>query len=170
MARRAWLALFAGQALSKEVTYYYTDPQGTVLMTTDASGNQKSNPERSPFGKQVASDQTNGPGYTGHVDDSESQLIYKQARYYDSALGRFLSMDPLPTVPANLDRFNRYQYAGNSPYNNIDPDGRDQVVSVISTTPAQDMAASNMIKRDTKDPDQTPKPEERKDATPNGAA
>ncbi|MGN6482701.1 RHS repeat-associated core domain-containing protein [Luteibacter sp.] len=122
------LALLAGQVFAKEVTYYYTDPQGTVLMTTDASGNQKSHSERSPFGRQVASDQPDGPGYTGHVDDGESQLIYMQARYYDGALGRFLSMDPLPAVPANLDRFNRYQYAGNSPYNNIDPDGRDQVV------------------------------------------
>jgi RHS repeat-associated protein len=120
--------LAANQANAREVTYYYTDPQGTVLMTTDATGVQISTSERKPFGEKVAGDQGEGPGYTGHVDDNESQLIYMQARYYDSALGRFLSTDPMPAVPANLDRFNRFQYVGNSPYNNIDPDGRDEVV------------------------------------------
>jgi RHS repeat-associated protein len=41
-----------------------------------------------------------------------------EARFYDPIAGRFLSTDP---VTAN---FNRYAYANNNPYKNIDPDGR----------------------------------------------
>lgn len=38
---------------------------------------------------------------------------------------RFLSVDPVPTDPNNGQNFNRYAYANNNPYKNIDPDGRD---------------------------------------------
>lgn len=37
-------------ALTKEVVYYYTDPQGTVLATADSSGAIISQTDRRPFG------------------------------------------------------------------------------------------------------------------------
>jgi uncharacterized protein RhaS with RHS repeats len=45
-----------------------------------------------------------------------------QARYYDPYAGRFLAIDP---VAAEAGSFNRYWYANNNPYTNIDPDGRE---------------------------------------------
>jgi uncharacterized protein RhaS with RHS repeats len=45
-----------------------------------------------------------------------------QQRYYDPIAGRFLSIDP---VAADAGSFNRYWYANNNPYKNIDPDGRE---------------------------------------------
>ena len=39
-------------------------------------------------------------------------------RYYDPAIGRFLSSDPAESA------FNRYSYASNNPYKFTDPDGR----------------------------------------------
>ncbi|WP_425502759.1 RHS repeat-associated core domain-containing protein [Pinirhizobacter soli] len=33
-----------------------------------------------------------GPSYTGHVADTDSGLVYMQARYYEPQLGRFLSL------------------------------------------------------------------------------
>ncbi|MBP1475220.1 RHS repeat-associated core domain-containing protein [Frateuria sp. MAH-13] len=65
-----------------------------------------------------------GPGYTGHVEDPDTGLVYMQQRYYDSSMGRFLSVDPIAPAPGQASNFNRYTYAGNNPIDNIDPDGR----------------------------------------------
>lgn len=65
-----------------------------------------------------------GPAYTGHVNDVDTGVIYMQARYYDPAIGRFLSMDPVALDGKNLFGFNRYAYGNNNPVMNIDPDGR----------------------------------------------
>jgi RHS repeat-associated protein len=54
--------------------------------------------------------------------DAQTQLVYMQQRYYDPMAGRFLSVDP---VAASAGGFNRYWYANNNPYKNIDPDGRE---------------------------------------------
>lgn len=47
-----------------------------------------------------------------------------QQRYYDPAIGRFLSVDPVATNPSTGSSFNRYWYANNNPYRFTDPDGR----------------------------------------------
>ncbi|MCR4409577.1 MAG: RHS repeat-associated core domain-containing protein [Candidatus Saccharicenans sp.] len=60
-------------------------------------------------------------------DISESSLYYFGARYYDPALYRFLSPDPvIPTDRAlyNPQRWNLYGYCLNNPLNLCDPDGR----------------------------------------------
>ncbi|PRH81414.1 hypothetical protein C6N40_12900 [Arenimonas caeni] len=67
---------------------------------------------------------SNGPGYTGHQMDAASKLVYMQQRYYDPAIGRFLSADPMASDMQNGWNFNRYNYAANNPYKNVDPDGR----------------------------------------------
>ncbi len=51
-----------------------------------------------------------------------------QARYYDPALGRFLSNDPVGFTPARPDLFNRYAYAANDPVNMVDPDGEHPII------------------------------------------
>jgi RHS repeat-associated protein len=56
--------------------------------------------------------------------DTDTSLIYMQARYYDPDVGRFLSMDPKPPMAIDGTDFNRYAYARNNPYRNVDPDGR----------------------------------------------
>jgi RHS repeat-associated protein len=106
--------------------YYYTDPQGTPLAKTDASGNIIATYEYTPYGVPVASmgAATDGMGYTGHVNDPETGLVYMQARYYDPGRGGFLIVDPVGPSPGNLFNFNRYDYANNNPINHTDPDGR----------------------------------------------
>jgi uncharacterized protein RhaS with RHS repeats len=54
-----------------------------------------------------------------------------QARYYDSATERFLSVDPLGPQAGKLFGFNRYDYANNNPVVNTDPDGRCPVCVAI---------------------------------------
>lgn len=48
-------------------------------------------------------------------------LVYMQQRYYDPALGVFLSTDPIAPLKGP---FNRYWYANANPYRFTDPDGR----------------------------------------------
>ncbi|UPG85994.1 RHS repeat-associated core domain-containing protein [Luteibacter aegosomatis] len=116
-----------GQSATARVTYYYTDPQGTVLATADEQGNILSRSDYQPYGDQVLGTPADGPGYTGHVDDSDANLVYMQARYYDPTIGRFLSVDPAQSEPGKVSEFNRYAYAINNPVNNVDTDGRQSV-------------------------------------------
>ncbi|MEN9867129.1 MAG: hypothetical protein RL748_2719, partial [Pseudomonadota bacterium] len=68
-------------------------------------------------------------GFTGHVHDANTGLVYMQQRYYDPFAGRFLSTDPVLTDANTGASFNRYVYANNNPLRFIDPDGR-QVADV----------------------------------------
>lgn len=110
------------------VTYVYTDPQGTPLAEADARGNITAAFDYMPYGTTALGTPPNGPGYTGHVNDPETNLVYMQARYYDPAIGRFLSVDPTLPSEANLFNFGRYGYANNNPVLNIDPNGKQSTV------------------------------------------
>jgi len=65
-------------------------------------------------------------GLSGHVEEQygDRLLVYMQARYYDPAMGRFLSIDPVGFTESNPQSFNRYAYANNNPHRYVDPDGR----------------------------------------------
>ena len=79
-----------------------------------------------PTGKEFFNDRTGSrKGYTGHLKDSGSDLVYMKARFYDPVIGRFYSNDPVGFTASNPMMFNRYAYANNNPFNYIDPDGRN---------------------------------------------
>ncbi|GAA0242853.1 RHS repeat-associated core domain-containing protein [Rhodanobacter caeni] len=121
----SWL-LLAITAHARTVTYVYTDPQGTPLAEADANGNITARFDYTPYGQPVTSmgAAPNGPGYTGHVNDPDTGLVYMQARYYDPVVGMFLSIDPVGPEPGSTFNFNRYAYAYNNPLRYTDPDGR----------------------------------------------
>jgi len=126
-----WILVVLCLSISSEVpagtkSYYYTDPQGTVLAKADAQGNIVEEYDYAPYGIQVLGAPPEGPvGYTGHVNDAESGLVYMQARYCDPETGRFLSVDPKAPVAGRPFNFNRYAYANNSPTHFVDWDGQD---------------------------------------------
>lgn len=109
---------------AETVTYYYTNQQGTPLATADASGAILSTSDYRPYGSQVLGSPADGPGYTGHVNDPDSGLVYMQARYYDPAVGRFLGPDLAGSDAGDTFGFNRFTYVHNNPVINTDPDGR----------------------------------------------
>jgi len=109
---------------AETVTYYYTDEQGTALATTDAAGNIVTLADYRPYGVQALGSPTQGPGYTGHVEDADTNLVYMQARYYDASASRFLSIDPIGPSPGALYDFNRYLYGAGNPISMSDPFGR----------------------------------------------
>lgn len=121
------LVLGTAHAQSGKVTYVYTDPQGTPLAEADDNGNITATFDYKPYGGQALGSPRAGPGYTGHVNDPDTGLVYMQARYYDPIAGRFLSIDPVGPEAGNAFNFNRYTYANANPIKNIDPDGRNGV-------------------------------------------
>ena len=108
-----------------QVRYKHTDALGTPVVMTDAAGNEIAGTRKvyEPFGQPLGGD-VDGIGYTGHVMDPQSDLVYMQQRYYDPEVGRFLSIDPVSASSVTGSNFNRYNYAANNPYRFVDPDGR----------------------------------------------
>ena len=98
--------------------------------------------ERTPLGQQIARGFDREPPhrFTGHERDfdiatpnaTSSYIDYMHARYYATATGRFLSVDPKLTIGRNLSepqRWNRYSYVVNNPLKYVDRDGRDAAVA-----------------------------------------
>lgn len=105
------------------VTYQHVDSLGSPVATSNAAGQVTERTQYEPYGQSIGKS-VDGVGYTGHVSDAASGLVYMQQRYYDPQIGRFLSVDPLTAYSSPVGAFNRYRYADNSPYNFTDPDGR----------------------------------------------
>jgi RHS repeat-associated protein len=84
-----------------------------------------------PFG-EISQENSTGADtvtakFTGQEDDAELGLYYYNARYYDPAIGRFLSADPVVPNPRNAQSFNRYSYVANNPVSHYDPSGNTEV-------------------------------------------
>lgn len=103
--------------------YVHTDGLGSPIARTNAARTVISRTRYEPYGL-TASGTTPTVGYTGHVNDADTGLVYMQQRYYDPVAARFLSIDPVTTDADTGGSFNRYAYAANSPYKYVDPDGR----------------------------------------------
>ncbi|AUZ56290.1 hypothetical protein B1L07_15755 [Stenotrophomonas acidaminiphila] len=105
--------------------YRHTDALGSPIAATDELGNTLQTTEHEPYGKMLNRTNDNRPGYTGHMMDKATGLVYMQQRYYDPLIPRFLSVDPITAYSNPVGAFNRYRYANNNPYKFTDPDGRD---------------------------------------------
>jgi len=108
--------------------FVHTDYLGSVVARGTVGGVLEATRTRyEPFGRVSSGFEPVGGGYTGHVHDSDTALIYMQQRYYEPLAGRFLSVDPVVTDAATGSSFNRYAYVGNNPYGFTDPSGRSRV-------------------------------------------
>jgi RHS repeat-associated protein len=61
--------------------------------------------------------------YTGQREESSFGLYYYGARWYDTALGRFVQADTI--VPDGVQGLDRYAYVNNNPLRYTDPSGHD---------------------------------------------
>ena len=93
-----------------EVVYNYNNRLGS-----DTTGKQL------PFGQEIYSE--NRFSFTGKELDGE--LYYFGARYYDSNIGRFTSVDPVKSNHA-------YSYVANNPMNYVDPWGMGEYTPWLS--------------------------------------
>ncbi|MEW6608849.1 MAG: RHS repeat-associated core domain-containing protein [bacterium] len=94
--------------------YYHNDHLGSARVISDKDGKVVEQIFYYPFG---GGGPVGGPTFTGKELD-DSGLFYFGARYYDPALGRFISPDPVQVPGDNL-----YVYCANNPLRYVDPDG-----------------------------------------------
>ena len=119
------LALAGAAGAVKEVkTIIHTDHLGSPIMGRSMDGETLWERHYEPYGAQdQAPDDSASPGYTGHLEERDSGLVYAGARWYDPRIGRFMSPDPVGFSVSNPASFNRYAYANNNPVNYFDPFG-----------------------------------------------
>ena len=106
--------------------YYLTDHLGNNRVVVNASGTLAQKNHYYPFGSIFAG--TTGPDkqsykYNGkELDLMHGLNLYDySARYYESSIGRFTSVDPLAEMYYNISP---YAYVANSPIKHIDEEGK----------------------------------------------
>ena len=120
------------------VLYPVTDNLGSTIALGNADGSLAQGMDYGPFGNRTSAGWT-GPlgqnqaininttetdrGYTGQEELDTVDLVDYNARLYDPALGRFLSVDPLMAYPESTQGINPYSYVENNPLNATDPTG-----------------------------------------------
>jgi RHS repeat-associated protein len=105
--------------------WYLTDYQHSVIGMVDSTGSSLGSLTYDGFGNVLTNTTgVNGDryGFTSRELDSVTGLQYNWARYYDPALGKWTSMDPLGFDAGDA---NLYRYVANGPTNGVDPSGRD---------------------------------------------
>jgi RHS repeat-associated protein len=90
---------------------------------TDLAGALTQRATYRPYGERLGTQAVvEAKGYIDERHDDDTGLMYLNARYYDPAIGRFVSADPSDPTAAGVG-VNRYAYAGNNPVLYLDATG-----------------------------------------------
>lgn len=111
------------------IQYIHTDVLGSTVLITDEQGEVVAEYEYDVFGSVIGKSGLAESNYlfTNQEYDPESELYYYNARYYNTATGRFISRDPvLGKVGDSLTR-NGYIYVKNNPLKYTDPTGEEEM-------------------------------------------
>jgi RHS repeat-associated protein len=106
-------------------SYYLADHLQSVVRTTDTLGGPTLIRQYDPWGNALQGSGTIGYAFTGREWDTDLNLYYFKARYYNSNVGRFISEDP---IGLGAGEVNLYAYAANQPTIATDPTGLDTYV------------------------------------------
>jgi RHS repeat-associated protein len=110
------------------VAYYHHDRLGTPLQATDKTGAVVWSADFDEFGRASITTPPSSPERAtivsnlrlpGQIEDAETGLHYNFRRYYDPAIGRYITSDPIGIAGG----LNRYVYAGANPTRSVDPTG-----------------------------------------------
>jgi RHS repeat-associated protein len=105
--------------------YYDADAIGSTVGLTASDGSYVNKYSYLPFGEDLTKVEAvaNPFEYVGQwgVTDEGNGLDFMRARFYDTSLGRFTSVDP---IGLNGGDTNFYRYVGNNPNTYSDPSGQ----------------------------------------------
>ncbi len=125
--------------------FFSPDHLGSTSMITNFNGDMvtgvdvdtgKSYVTYKPYG-EVNKTNSDGPDifrhkYSSQQEDSETGLQYFNARYYDPAIGRFISADTIINAGSEQG-LDQYAFVHNSPMNYRDPGGRSMVSTFLGS-------------------------------------
>jgi RHS repeat-associated protein len=104
--------------------YFVHDRLGSIRQIVDPTSQLLLAQSFEPFGNVLERSGVGSSifGYTGEQTDPTG-LIFLRARYYDPAVGRFISPDSIVPDPLRSMGWNRYAYVENNPIRYTDPSG-----------------------------------------------
>ncbi len=107
------------------LNYLLGDHLGSQAITTDSDGNRTGEIRYYPWGTERYTWGTTPTTYNfiGQRIEASLGLLFYNARWYDSSLGRFIQADTM--VPGGVQGLDRYAYVFNNPINYSDSDGRE---------------------------------------------
>jgi RHS repeat-associated protein len=111
---------------AEAVFWLHPDHLGSTTLVTDQGGGQEAERRYLPWGGlryEWGGEAHTGRLYTGQVLEAGVGLYYYGARWYDQALGRWISPDTIIPQPGNPQSLNRYSYVNSRPLNLNDPTG-----------------------------------------------
>jgi RHS repeat-associated protein len=140
-----------GQILAQQEggawAYVLPDHLGSVRQLADAGGQATLAQSFDPFGSLFERAGTGASefGYTGEQEDTGTDLLFLRARYYDRAMGRFLSKDIFPGRPDSPQSLNGWSYVEGNPINRLDPSGQCWgPLDFLRDVPYYDTTCSNL--------------------------
>ncbi len=106
------------------VQWLSCDHQGTAQISINSADLTVRQQRQTPFGAPRGDDAAlpGERGFVGGTRDVSTGLTHLGARDYDTALGRFISLNPV-LDPADPQQINGYSYADNTPITGSDPSG-----------------------------------------------
>ncbi|MEO3812778.1 RHS repeat-associated core domain-containing protein [Sphaerisporangium sp. B11E5] len=106
------------------LTWLASGLQGSQQLAVDDTTGQVSRERYLPYGERRGVDDLpfTDRGFLGKIEDGSTGLDYLSARYYDPAIARFVSTDPLLDM-SRPQWTNPYSYAGGNPVGLSDPNG-----------------------------------------------
>ncbi|HQO21341.1 MAG TPA: RHS repeat-associated core domain-containing protein [Acidobacteriota bacterium] len=109
------------------VYFYVKDHLGNTRLVLDRDGYIQSRMDYEPYGIELyplaANSSREKYKFTNQERDYTTGLDYFHARYYSSAMGRFMGADSIAGTPEYPQSWNLYGYVRNNPLNATDPTG-----------------------------------------------
>ncbi len=124
--------------------YYHADRLGSIRLVTNERGEVAAAYDYDAYGNMEGTTRTAVPNpftFTGREWDASAGLYYYRTRYYDPALGQFLSPDRRPAALDEPLEHNPYLYVRNRPLRFVDPLG------LAENNPYQEASTDELVQR-----------------------
>ncbi len=126
------------QTTGADTEYFLGDALGSVRQLADTTGAVTLAKNYDPFGNMETSAGSGSSmfGYTGEQTDPTG-MVYLRARYYNPAMGEFMTRDTWQGDINQPTSYNKWLYVYGNPVNNIDPTGHLGCSDVPYDSPAR---------------------------------